>query len=531
MRNAKEEIRQLLYAHIECIWVKTYEEASLIQDITDLLSEDEELCRLKLKLWSNTEGLSTVPVNGWQASDTDKKYAEIPSLFNAVSNTYANKENTLFIFRDLDKLIKEPKTIRYIRDFKEYNKWKCYVPFVVVSPHCEIPTELSKLFRVVDYDLPDEDMISAIVESANKKISSDEAKAKGYQPVNDAVLKSITNACLGLTANEIRMSLQECIIKRKTLDLQFLSENKIQSVKKTGILDYIVPKITLDDVGGHKLLKQWLIEAKDSLTPEAKAFGVDTVKGMMLTGIAGTGKTMIAEAFAGLLKYPLLSLSLSKILNRLVGESEKRIDSALNVVKSCSPCVLLLDETEKLLGGVISSNNVDGGITARIFQSILKFMQDNNDVFIILTANDISQLPPEFLRSGRIDTIWYFPLPSDEDREELLEIHFSKRNKNVGDNIISLAVNLSQNFTGAEIEQLVKNSIKHAFVRSKIDSNTEIVKSDIIHAAQDVTPVYKTSKEKILALETYCNGRARRTTEAENESDDFNSFSHTFEFK
>lgn len=207
----------------------------------------------------------------------------------------------------------------------------------------------------------------------------------------------------------------------------------------------------------------------------------------------------------------------------------------MNVVKSCSPCVFLLDESEKMLGSaVLSSNNVDGGITARIFQSILKFLQENEDVFVVVTANYISQLPPEFLRSGRLDTIWYFGLPSEEERKELLKIHFKKRNRNFSEIILNTAVKVSENFTGAEIEQLVKNSIRCAYIRSKTDNNKNILKEDIIKGSKEISPVYKTSREKILALETYCNGRAGRTSEILQKNNLQNSreniFSNSLEF-
>ena len=186
----------------------------------------------------------------------------------------------------------------------------------------------------------------------------------------------------------------------------------------------------MNDIGGNNALKDWLYEVKDLFTEEAAEFGLTKPKGYMSVGIPGCGKTALAEAFAGTMKVPLLILSINRIMNRMVGESEKKIVQALQVAKACAPCVLLLDEVEKVLGGVNSSNNSDSGITSRVFQEILKFMNDNDSgVYVIMTSNDVSQLPPEFTRAGRLDATWYFGLPKEEERREIFKFILTSINK------------------------------------------------------------------------------------------------------
>lgn len=518
-------VEDLLRANIECIWIRTYEEMSVINDIKEMISENANsyFANMSVQQWSNTEGLTKLSRHSYEKQEEPNvKIREIPALFNAIRK-YSNSpegSSNVFILRDLHAMIKEPKTLRYIRDLKEYN-FAFYNPIIVISPYCEIPDEVSKLFKVVDYDLPNEEEIIKLVINANNnlKMISSKAPEKGYCPVSDDEIVQLSKSCIGLTLKEISMLLNESIITRNTLDRELIMQNKIQAIKKSGVLDYKVPEKTLDDIGGNAALKTWLYEARDAFSPEAREFGLDLPHGYLALGIPGTSKTASAEAFAGMMKYPLISFNIGKVMNKMVGESEKRIESALNLVKACAPCVLLIDEAEKVLGGISSSNNTDSGITARIFQSILKFMNDNDSgVYVIMTSNDVSQLPPELTRAGRLDAIWYYGIPSNEERREIFQIHFDKRSRDVDDDLIEAAVINSEHFTGAEVEQAVKNSLRKAFVRSRKDGDTDIKVEDIISACHEVIPVYDSSREKILALDHWCKGRARRTDEAEQDT-------------
>ena len=217
---------------------------------------------------------------------------------------------------------------------------------------------------------------------------------------------------------------------------------------------------------------------------------------------------------------PLLSLSMGRIMSRFVGESERKIMQALDVAKASAPCVLLIDEVEKALGGINSSNNTDGGVTARVFMEILKFLNDNDyGVYIIMTSNDVSQLPPELTRQGRLDAKWFFDFPKENERKEIFKIHFSKYNKEINSDLLDLAVSKTNNFTGAEIQEIVKNTIRKSFIRFKKDNNNELKEEDITSAINEIIPISKTSKESILALKSYCSNRFRSVNE-ENDCDD-----------
>lgn len=228
---------------------------------------------------------------------------------------------------------------------------------------------------------------------------------------------------------------------------------------------------------------------------------------------------MAAEAFAGTLGVPLLILNLAKVMSRFVGDSEQKIERALSIAKATAPCILLLDECEKNLGAAtISSNQTDSGITARIFQSILRFMQDNNSgVYVMLTCNDASQLPPEFTRAGRLDSQWFFSLPSEEDREEIFKIHFKRYDRSLSKDVMATAVDATENFTGAEIEEAVKNAMRKSFLRTRKSKTTkkDITVSDIVESIHEVTPVFNSNREKVMALRNWVKGRARFTDGSE----------------
>jgi len=215
------------------------------------------------------------------------------------------------------------------------------------------------------------------------------------------------------------------------------------------------------------------------------------------------------------LKLPLLKFNVTKVMSSLVGKSEQNMEAALNVVKACAPCVLLIDEVEKSLSGMQSSSKTDGGTMARVIGSMLQFLSSNKseDVFTVMTSNDISQMPPELTRSGRLDTVWYFGLPSEEERKEIWRIHFSKTPIVASEELLDYAAANSKNLTGAEIKEAVKVSIRKAYKRFMIDGQRTVLETDVLSAIEEIVPVYNASKERIIALEKYAETRARFASE------------------
>ena len=246
----------------------------------------------------------------------------------------------------------------------------------------------------------------------------------------------------------------------------------------------------------------------------AKKFGRKPPKGYMAVGIPGAGKSAIAEAFAGEMKVPLLVFDMSKIMNRMVGESEKGIAKALETAANCSPCVLLLDEVEKALGGYASSATTDSGVTDRIVGALCSWMQDNEDVFIIMTSNNAAKLPPEFTRSGRLESTWFFGFPTKEERAEILNVQLKKVGKELTDEQKQIIIEITDHYTGAEIEQGIQNALGYSFEDYLEGGSDELTDAQLSKGFNDVIPIYRSSKGAMDALVKYYTsgeGKARLT--------------------
>lgn len=531
MRECMTDLINSIKSRKPCIWIKTQEESLTIKDIRQISMIN--LPKANIVIWSQTEGATIYnSVDNSSSGKSIKKLANIDNLFSFIKlNTYGGTDNNdkvvkpepnIFILRDYNNLFNDPKSIRFIRDLKEYHKQKeAYNPIIILSQIDNIPTQLTRLFKLIDYGLPNRnEILSCINETINNIKAVSLKQNKQCKIPTQEELNNLVNSCLGLTIQEIQETVIESFIKFKEANLDFITQKKVESIQKSGVLDYKIPNTTLEDIGGNEVIKQWLLEMKELFSDEAKEFGLKKPKGYLSVGVPGAGKTCLAEAFAGTMHMPLLSLSMGRIMSRFVGESERKIMQALDVAKASAPCVLLIDEIEKALGGINSSNNTDGGVTARVFMEILKFLNDNDyGVYIIMTSNDVSQLPPELTRQGRLDAKWFFDFPKENERKEIFKIHFSKYNKEINSDLLDLAVSKTNNFTGAEIQEIVKNTIRKSFIRFKKDNNNELKEEDITSAINEIIPISKTSKESILALKSYCSNRFRSVNE-ENDCDD-----------
>ena len=389
MRECMTDLINSIKSRKSCIWIKTQEESLTIKDIRQISMIN--LPKANIVIWSQTEGATIYnSVDNSSSGKSIKKLANIDNLFSFIKlNTYGGTDNNdkvvkpepnIFILRDYNNLFNDPKSIRFIRDLKEYHKQKeAYNPIIILSQIDNIPTQLTRLFKLIDYGLPNRnEILSCMNETINNIKAVSLKQNKQCKIPTQEGLNNLVNSCLGLTIQEIQETVIESFIKFKEANLDFITQKKIESIQKSGVLDYKIPNTTLEDIGGNEVIKQWLLEMKELFSDEAKEFGLKKPKGYLSVGVPGAGKTCLAEAFAGTMHMPLLSLSMGRIMSRFVGESERKIMQALDVAKASAPCVLLIDEVEKALGGINSSNNTDGGVTARVFMEILKFLNDND---------------------------------------------------------------------------------------------------------------------------------------------------------
>jgi ATP-dependent 26S proteasome regulatory subunit len=360
---------------------------------------------------------------------------------------------------------------------------------ILVSSQACIPPELEKFITLFDLPLPDTDSIRDIIKNFVNRLD---------ETIDDKALNGLTLAFRGLSEHEITQLLYRGFQQDGSVgseDVELVLEEKKQIIKKSGILDMVSTTEQLDNVGGLAHLKTWLKQKAHivhNLT-EAKAFGVDDPKGVMIVGMPGCGKSLTAKATASLFKLPLLRLDVGSLMGKYVGESEGNMRRALQLAEAVSPCVLWVDELEKAFVG-IGSGGAGSEVATRLFGYFLTWMQDKTGtVFVLATANDISALPPELLRKGRFDEIFYVDFPTQNERENIFNIHLKKRGKfNTQLNTKQLAEK-TDGFSGADIEAVVKESIEKAFV----DNKAELTTDRLIQVINNTHPLKSVMKDKV----------------------------------
>ncbi|MEJ2766228.1 AAA family ATPase [Photobacterium sp. MCCC 1A19761] len=382
---------------------------------------------------------------------------------------------------------------------------------VLSQPLTLLPPELEKDVQVLEMPLPNIDDLCKIMQQAKQRYNIDD---RDYQESS-----SLLEAALGLSTSEAQLAFSKAACEYKRLtesEIPFMVKEKEQVIRKSGHLEYFHPKATLDDIGGLDNLKSWLNRRRQAFTSDARAFGLETPRGVLLLGLPGTGKSLAAKAVANAWQLPLLRLDMGKIYGGIVGQSEANMRSALQMAEALSPSILWVDEIEKGLSGMQSSGSTDGGTTARVLGSFLTWMQEKEKpVFVVATANHIAQLPPELLRKGRVDEIFFVDLPVQQDRKEILSIHLKRRDRLDDfseEDLDELATN-SKGFTGAELEEAVKEAMFLAF-----DEGHQLNKDDILTAILATAPLSQTMEEMISRTRQWAKGRAVAASSSEPEA-------------
>lgn len=400
------------------------------------------------------------------------------------------EQETFLVLKDIHKELDNPRIISLLKKISEDNLYNenYNTTIFIISDTVVIPSELENYITVFDIPLPTTAEILTII---NEFIS--ELKIK----VNQDIINDIALSFKGLNEFQIKQILNlayqdgGCIDEEDKL---LILKEKEQFIKKVGMLEIVNFSETVDDIGGLENLKEWLQRKAKIFANLDKAikFGVDVPKGIMIIGMPGCGKSLTAKATASLFEIPLVRLDVGRLLGKYVGESENNMRKALKLSEAISPCVLWIDEIEKAFAGVGS----DGGneVTTRLFGQFLTWMQEKeNTVFIVATANDISHIPPEFMRKGRFDELFFVDLPNGEERRKIIDIHLKKRRK-WNKNIDSIAlIKETDGFNGADIEAVVKDTIEAAF----IDGRDTITTEDLIKSAKETKSISSTLKDKI----------------------------------
>ena len=368
---------------------------------------------------------------------------------------------------------------------------------IIVSSALHIPKELEKLITVLELDLPDEAEISHIIDqlARDNEISAGPADFQA----------ELVTAFKGVSESEIKDLLSLAVSQDGELTkkaLQLIFDQKQQMILKAGILEMIPLKESVADIGGLEILKDWL-QKKAAVFKNMKAaaeFGVAIPKGVLIAGVPGCGKSLSAKAAGKLFDVPLLRLDMGRLMGKYVGESEENMRKAIRLAEAISPCILWVDELEKAFAG-ISSGGGGNEVTTRLFGTFLTWMQEKKSAaFVVATANDITKLPPELLRKGRFDEIFYVALPNDEERKKIFEIHLSKRRKQDVWNIdLNELVKSTDGYSGADIEGVVSESVESVYVKGRQELTTQDI-LDCIKSTHSLSEIMKEPLESMAKL-------------------------------
>lgn len=404
---------------------------------------------------------------------------------------YGYKHNMLIVLKDVHNQLDDPAVIsllKYIAERNLYND-EYSASIFIVSSKLHIPEELEDLITVFEIPLPDDSEIRNIILEFAQDLDID---------IAEDVLNEITISFKGLNEFQIKQILNLAYQEGGCLDFddkQLIFREKEQLVKKAGLLEMILVREDINDIGGLENLKDWLGKKERIFNQLDKAikFGVDIPKGMMIVGMPGCGKSLAAKATAKLFKVPLVRLDVGRLLGKYIGESEENMRRALKLAEAISPCVLWIDELEKAFSG-IGSTGGGSDVTTRLFGQFLTWMQEKeNTVFIVATANDISRIPPEFLRKGRFDELFYVDFPNNEERKKIIEIHLKKRGKWNRDLDIISVVKDTDGYSGADLEAIVKDAVESCFVEGR----KQITTDDLKKAQKSIKSISSTLSTRI----------------------------------
>lgn len=446
-----DDLDILIRARYPLIYLTSYEEDRVVQKLKEIAHKRTKA----FYTWSITNGL----VDEMASEDDIIDLESFHDPLDILQHINISKENAFFVLKDFHSFLEDFTVIRKLRDLYQNLKLS-HKNIIILSPFLVLPQELNKEVTVIDIPLPSSHEFQNLINEINSNTES-------IVKLDKASSMTLSRAAHGLTLSEAENVFSKTIVSKNKLSiegLEFILNEKKQIVRKSGILEFYPTGHNINELGGFTNLKKWLQERGKALfSNKAKQFGLPAPKGILLLGPPGTGKSLTAKIISNYWKLPLLKLDFGKIFSGLVGSSEENMRHALKTAEGLSPSVLWVDEIEKGLAGGKSSNS-DGGTAARVFGTLLTWMQEKSStVFVVATANDISKLPPELLRKGRFDEIFFLDLPNESERKEIFNIHLKKKNRNPSNFNIDKLATITKSFTGAEIEQVLIDALFKSF--------------------------------------------------------------------
>ena len=495
MRTVNEELNLLIKSKYPLVCFETVDE---IYTIRQLLSIAEQL-GLNFYQWSLTDGL--------RQGDNDSSYyqtKEPVKMLRMVQYLLKPREDEeskpgLFVLKDFEKYLEDVLVLRLFKDI--INRIKgTKDTLVIVAAEYKLPKDIEPDSAHLIGGYPIEDEIKAVIRETAVELKRTNEKVA--LSLSDEELNEITNALKGLSIQQIRNVINQCLLADNILDINDLSEIEIYKKKvfdQEGLLEFCLTE-DKSNIAGFDNLKRWLVERKDSFFPQ-RTTSLPVPRGLLLMGVQGCGKSLAIKVIARELNLPLYRLDLARLYSKYIGETEKNLRTALMIAEKLCPICLWIDEIEK--GFAASNSDIDGGVSQRILGTFLTWMQERKaDCFIAATANDIYRLPPEFLRKGRFDEIFFVDLPDAESREQLLKIHLKKRELKPEDFELKKIVDATVDFSGAEIEQAIISALYRASTEKEVISTRHIIEQ-----IKSTKPLSIIKKEGISALRAWAKER------------------------
>jgi ATP-dependent 26S proteasome regulatory subunit len=510
------DITALLRSRNPLIWVVTREEAR----VESCLIEASAAAGYLPIMWDCGQGVTDLAgktINMMGSQDPSDTLNAIREQANA-----AEEKRMVWIMRDLPAWLQGPIGITTVRQLRNLARLLPTLPrnraqaIIILTPSTDVPPELTGHATVVDWPLPDRDEIAGILDAAIEALPDELQESAAPNGTRDAAI----DAAVGLTGEEAQACYAKSLVQLRRIDPTVVSREKKRIVARERVLEWVDPVAGgLDAVGGLDMLKTWLVQRKLAYSPAARAYGLPAPRGAMLAGIPGCGKSLTAKAIATAWGVPLLRLDLGALKSKFVGDSEANIRKAFGVIEAIGRCVVWLDEIEKALSGA-TQGAADGGVSSDALGAILSWMQERQgEAFVIATANDVQNLPPELLRKGRFDEIWWVDLPTPTERADILLASLRAHGRDAGifnsSADIKRIVDATGGFTGSEIAAIVPDALFGAFS----DGGREIDTDDLLNAARTVVPLSRTAAEKIERLRQWAADRARPATSSNQPAD------------
>jgi ATP-dependent 26S proteasome regulatory subunit len=449
-------------------------------------------------------------VRGWEDNGSGK--GSVMAALDRIGKT-AVEEYTIFVLRDLHPVLKYPYTeknapvVRELRNLtRELKRSKKTI--ILTSHALELPEELKEEVTVIDFPLPN-------VQEIDSLISHVVEKPQQLQ-VSGLAREQLVKACQGLSRARIGRVLAKALAAKQQInesDIDGVLEEKQQAIRQTGILEFFNSRESLKSVGGLENLKQWVKMRQDAFTDEARRYGIPNPKGVLLVGIQGTGKSLSAKTIACEWRLPLLRLDTGRLFGGIVGESESRVRQMIQLAEAIAPCVLWIDEIDKAFGNIISGGDGDSGTSRRVFGSLITWMQEKTSpVFIVATANNVRILPAELLRKGRFDEIFFLNLPSESERQDIFKVHLQRlRPTRLREFDLGVLAKRAENFSGAEIEQVVIDGLYRAFGTFVNGQRRDLMTEDILRSIEDTVPLAAIARSQIEDLKRWAAEAGART--------------------